>query len=46
MINCIPKASGLAAISKLRPIALQDVKKHVKKKWIMNIVSLQVEQIF
>ena len=23
-INCIPKASGLAAISKLRPIALQD----------------------
>ena len=42
LINCIPKASRLAAVSKLHPIALQDV----KKKWIMNIVSLQIEQIF
>ena len=42
LINCNRKALGLAAVSKLRPIALQDV----KKKWIMNIVSLQIEQIF
>ena len=42
LINRIPKASGLVAISKLRPIALKDV----KKKLIMNIVSLQIEQIF
>ena len=42
LINYIPKACGLAAISKLRPIALHDV----KRQWIMNIVSHQIEQIF
>ena len=42
LINCIPKAAGLMMVSKLRPIALQDI----KKKWLMNIVCLQVEQIF
>ena len=42
LINCIPKASGLVAVSKTRPIALHGV----RKKWIMNVVSLQIEQIF
>ena len=42
LINCIPKSVGLATVSKVRPIALQDV----KKKWIMNVVSLQIEQHF
>ena len=42
LINYIPKASRLAAVSKPRHIALQDV----KKKWVMNIASLQIEQTF
>ena len=41
-INCIPKASGLAFVSRLRPIALQDT----KKKWSLNVVTLQIEQTF
>ena len=41
LIDMIPKAAGLAAVSKLRPIALQNV----EKKWMMTIVTLQIEQI-
>ena len=41
LINMIPKAAGLASIDKLRPIALQNV----KKKWLMTIVAMQIEQI-
>ena len=37
----IPKAAGLASIDKLRPIALQNV----KKKWLMTLVAMQIEQI-
>ena len=42
LINSIPKSTGTPSVGRLRPIALQDV----KKKWIMNIVCLMVEQIF
>ena len=42
VLNCIPKVAGAAAINKLSPIALHDV----KKQWPMNIVCLQVEQHF
>ena len=41
LINIIPKAAGLASIDKLRPNALQNV----KKKWLMTIVAMQIEQI-
>ena len=41
-MNSIPKTTGVAAVNQLRPIALQDV----RKRWIMNIVCLMVEQIF
>ena len=42
LINSILKSTGTPSVGRLRPIALQDV----KKKWIMNIVCLMVEQIF
>ena len=42
LINSIPKSTGTPSVGRLRPIALQDV----KKKWIMNIICLMVEQIF
>ena len=42
IINSIPKVAGSCAIAKLKPIALQAV----KKKWLMTILCLQVEQIF
>jgi hypothetical protein len=41
LINCIPKTAGPAAIDKLRPIALQDI----KKKWFMTIVMCMVEDV-
>ena len=42
IINSIPKVAGSCVIAKLRPIALQAV----KKKWLMTILCLQVEQNF
>ena len=42
LINCIPKSAGAAAITRLHPIALQNV----KKIWVMNILCIRVEQIF
>ena len=42
IINSIPKVAGSCVNAKLRPIALQAV----KKKWLMTILCLQVEQIF
>ena len=42
IINSIPKVAGSCVIAKLRPIALQAA----KKKWLMTILCLQVEQIF
>ena len=42
LIDSIRKSTGTPSVGRLRPIALQDV----KKKWIMNIVCLMVEQIF
>ena len=41
LINCIPKTAGPAAIDKLRPIALQDI----KKKWFMTIIMCMVEDV-
>ena len=37
----IPKAADLAFTGKLRPIALQNV----KKKWMMTIIAKQVGQV-
>ena len=42
LINCIPKSAGAAAITRLHPLALQNV----KKKWVVNILCIQVEQNF
>ena len=42
ILNSITKVAGSCAIAKLRPIALQAV----KKKWLMTILCLQVGQIF
>ena len=42
IINSIPKVAGTCMITKLRPIALQEV----KKKWLKTILCIQVEQIF
>ena len=42
IINSIPKVAGTCMITKLRPITLQEV----KKKWLMTILCIQVEQMF
>ena len=41
IIRCIPKTAGAATVEKLRPIALQQL----KKKWFMTALLIQVEDI-
>ena len=41
IIKCIPKTAGAATVEKLRPIALQQL----KKKWFMTALLIQVEDI-
>ena len=40
-ISCIPKIAGASTVEKLRPIALQQL----KKKWFMRALLIQVEDI-
>ena len=41
LINCNPKTAGPAAVDKLRPIALQDI----KKKWFVTVWLCMVEKV-
>ena len=41
LTSCIPKSAGAATINRVRPMALQNV----KKKLLMNILCVQVEQL-